>query len=309
MGELNGNTDFEPNSTYRRLEFILRPRFLVENARIEQLQKELGGCHVGRGLVVGGEALHLKHLDQKGIAVLQELIGGTRLPVPEMLSRARKGITLPSDGTFVISGDLEDWANPKVQSLRSSLLLIGHELREVPKSLDGPLLSQALDGWRRLILGQLSLRKMGLDSTGPVLSEQHGIEFTVRHLGYLKDCTELGLRDGVVRDLPLTLLGLLCIFCGNDTQEEILDSVFEYAENLRDQHLMIERRLRGQAEVARVIELAVKLRQRVAKKEPAKLRSLVRSFDVVRRGKQGASYQVKDLMFQNLASRNYRVLQ
>ena len=31
--------------------------------------------------------------------------------------------------------------------------------------------------------------------------------------------------------------------------------------------------------------------------------------DVVRRAKQGASYQVKDLMFQNLASRNYRVLQ
>ncbi len=30
---------------------------------------------------------------------------------------------------------------------------------------------------------------------------------------------------------------------------------------------------------------------------------------VVRRAKQGASYQVKDLMFQNLASRNYRVLQ
>lgn len=32
-------------------------------------------------------------------------------------------------------------------------------------------------------------------------------------------------------------------------------------------------------------------------------------FDVVRRAKQGASCQVKDLMFQNLASRNYRVLQ
>jgi len=31
--------------------------------------------------------------------------------------------------------------------------------------------------------------------------------------------------------------------------------------------------------------------------------------NVVRRAKQGASYQVKDLMFQNLASRNYRVLQ
>jgi three-Cys-motif partner protein len=30
---------------------------------------------------------------------------------------------------------------------------------------------------------------------------------------------------------------------------------------------------------------------------------------VVRRAKQGASYQVKDLLFQNLASRNYRVLQ
>jgi len=36
-----------------------------------------------------------------------------------------------------------------------------------------------------------------------------------------------------------------------------------------------------------------------------------RSFNttVVRRAKQGASCQVKDLMFQNLASRNYRVLQ
>ena len=32
-------------------------------------------------------------------------------------------------------------------------------------------------------------------------------------------------------------------------------------------------------------------------------------FEVVRRAKQGASCQVKDLMFQNLASRNYRVLQ
>ena len=31
--------------------------------------------------------------------------------------------------------------------------------------------------------------------------------------------------------------------------------------------------------------------------------------DVVRRAKHGASCQVKDLMFQNLASRNYRVLQ
>ena len=31
--------------------------------------------------------------------------------------------------------------------------------------------------------------------------------------------------------------------------------------------------------------------------------------DVVRRAKQGASCQAKDLMFQNLASRNYRVLQ
>ena len=31
--------------------------------------------------------------------------------------------------------------------------------------------------------------------------------------------------------------------------------------------------------------------------------------NVVRRAKQGASYQVNDLMFQNLASRNYRVLQ
>jgi len=30
---------------------------------------------------------------------------------------------------------------------------------------------------------------------------------------------------------------------------------------------------------------------------------------IVRRAKQGASCQVKDLMFQNLASRNYRVLQ
>ncbi len=30
---------------------------------------------------------------------------------------------------------------------------------------------------------------------------------------------------------------------------------------------------------------------------------------VVRRAKQGASCRVKDLMFQNLASRNYRVLQ
>ena len=36
-------------------------------------------------------------------------------------------------------------------------------------------------------------------------------------------------------------------------------------------------------------------------------RRLIR--DVVRRAKQGASYQVKDLMFQNLASRNYRMLQ
>jgi predicted nuclease of predicted toxin-antitoxin system len=33
------------------------------------------------------------------------------------------------------------------------------------------------------------------------------------------------------------------------------------------------------------------------------------SVGVVRRAKQGASYQVKDLLFQNLASRNYRVLQ
>ena len=33
------------------------------------------------------------------------------------------------------------------------------------------------------------------------------------------------------------------------------------------------------------------------------------SFCVVRRAKEGASYQVKDLLFQNLASRNYRVLQ
>jgi hypothetical protein len=32
-------------------------------------------------------------------------------------------------------------------------------------------------------------------------------------------------------------------------------------------------------------------------------------FNVVRRAKQGASYQVKVLLFQNLASRNYRVLQ
>jgi len=32
-------------------------------------------------------------------------------------------------------------------------------------------------------------------------------------------------------------------------------------------------------------------------------------YHVVRRAKQGASCQVKDLMFQNLASRNYRVLQ
>ena len=32
-------------------------------------------------------------------------------------------------------------------------------------------------------------------------------------------------------------------------------------------------------------------------------------WDVVRRAKQGASYQVKDLLFQNLASGNYRVLQ
>jgi hypothetical protein len=31
--------------------------------------------------------------------------------------------------------------------------------------------------------------------------------------------------------------------------------------------------------------------------------------DVVRRAKQGATCQMKDLMFQNLASRNYRVLQ
>ena len=29
----------------------------------------------------------------------------------------------------------------------------------------------------------------------------------------------------------------------------------------------------------------------------------------MRRAKQGASYQVKDLLFQNLASRDYRVLQ
>lgn len=35
----------------------------------------------------------------------------------------------------------------------------------------------------------------------------------------------------------------------------------------------------------------------------------VAHLDVVRRAKQGASCQVKDLMFQNLASRNYRVLQ
>ena len=34
-----------------------------------------------------------------------------------------------------------------------------------------------------------------------------------------------------------------------------------------------------------------------------------RTSNVVRRAKQGASCQVKDLMFQNLASRNYRVLQ
>ena len=33
------------------------------------------------------------------------------------------------------------------------------------------------------------------------------------------------------------------------------------------------------------------------------------SYSVVRRAKQGASCQAKDLMFQNLASRNYRVLQ
>jgi hypothetical protein len=38
-------------------------------------------------------------------------------------------------------------------------------------------------------------------------------------------------------------------------------------------------------------------------------RSLFQRCDVVRRAKQGASYQVKDLLFQNLASRNYRVLQ
>ena len=31
--------------------------------------------------------------------------------------------------------------------------------------------------------------------------------------------------------------------------------------------------------------------------------------NVVRRAKQDASYQVKDLLFQNLASRDYRVLQ
>jgi hypothetical protein len=36
---------------------------------------------------------------------------------------------------------------------------------------------------------------------------------------------------------------------------------------------------------------------------------LVTTLFVVRRAKQGASYQVKVLLFQNLASRNYRVLQ
>ena len=38
-------------------------------------------------------------------------------------------------------------------------------------------------------------------------------------------------------------------------------------------------------------------------------RAAGRTFNVVRRAKQGASCQMKDLMFQNLASRNYRVLQ
>jgi hypothetical protein len=36
---------------------------------------------------------------------------------------------------------------------------------------------------------------------------------------------------------------------------------------------------------------------------------VIRIITVVRRAKQGASYQLKELMFQNLASRNYRVLQ
>ena len=40
-----------------------------------------------------------------------------------------------------------------------------------------------------------------------------------------------------------------------------------------------------------------------------KLHTMPPDLGVVRRAKQGASYQMKDLMFQNLASRNYRVLQ
>jgi len=36
---------------------------------------------------------------------------------------------------------------------------------------------------------------------------------------------------------------------------------------------------------------------------------VIRIITVVRRAKQGASYQLKELMFQNLASWNYRVLQ
>lgn len=262
-----------------RVEFLLRPRVLIEAPEGPRLSAALARCHRSHALIYAGRSLTLSDLGtRRGVPVYFELCMADN-PRPARLSRCGLGYPGDSRSSWILHGEEADWKDPRTPYFVQRTLLLEPSRRADPAAENRRGCPDALEVWERAVSGVLQARIDGSERfpTPPAPSFQR------RYRAYVEECSSTGVSSVAVRALPLFIHNLfhhLARHAGSSVPGELgVDAVFHHAEVLRSRDRETRRRLKNSREMLETIELANRLYDRIQAMRPLKLRSLMRTLN------------------------------
>lgn len=266
-----------------RLDLAVRPSFLVESPTLRGLDKIVKTLHMANGLVWGSGDFIADDLSKEDIGKLLGLLKGGRVEIPPILCGGRKNCTQPCEVSWVLKSGSEALARPEVMALFRDSLLVEALPRPLDALSSAKNTQSACHFWQRILGDVLQYRRHGDSYCHEIEDDRAAIEFAQRYDNYLQECRANGIHSRAVAFLPKYIVCLPGFITSHASIQAGIDECFHHSEVLSHRHQRLWLKARNHSEVESELSLAKRLLDRIRRKQPIKLREIVRSFDTQRK--------------------------
>lgn len=267
----------------QKLDLVIRPRFLVESPTSRTLQESVTSLHMASGFLWGGSGFPVDDLTREDVGRFLGSIKGGRVPIPPILCGGRKGESQPTHVSWAMKTSLGAMTRNEVKALLKDALLLDVSPPSPKAMPSSEAALSAYHQWRRMIEVLLINRKEGEYFENAVETEEGSAEFEERYRSYRRECHEAGVVSQTVVQLPKLILCLPVLRGQHDRTHLSVEECFHHAEILCRRHQRLWLKANKRSEIESTVELAGRILEKIRKKNPLKLRDLLRGFDQQRK--------------------------